>query len=89
MCCHLSWCVNIKGWKMLFNEIKKTQVFAVTFRAEISQAERDAINKYKLEAWPGYSVQTMLCTQGIFMNFDCCTKFVNQTTIYEIIKKQS
>ena len=28
--------------------IKKTQVFAVTFRAEISQAERDAINKYKL-----------------------------------------
>ena len=28
--------------------IKKTQVFAVTFRAEISQVERDAINKYKL-----------------------------------------
>jgi hypothetical protein len=28
--------------------MKKTQVFAVTFRAEISQTERDAINKYKL-----------------------------------------
>ena len=47
--------------------------------------DKQRINQHRLDAWPGYECQSMLSTQGIFMNIDCCTKFINQTTIYELV----
>jgi hypothetical protein len=36
-----------------------------------------------LVAWPGYQVQVKLTTQGIFLNVESCTKFVNKISILE------
>lgn len=36
-----------------------------------------------LKAWPGYEVTTKQCTQGIFLNVDSCTKFVQMETVLE------
>jgi len=47
--------------------------------------DKEKINQHRLDAWPGYECQSMRATQGIFMNIDCCTKFINQTTVYEIV----
>lgn len=38
---------------------------------------------FNLQAWPGYQVETKLTTQGIFLNIDSCTKFVNKISILE------
>ena len=38
-----------------------------------------------LEMWPGYTTQTKWCTDGIFLNIDTATKFVNSSTILEDI----
>lgn len=36
-----------------------------------------------LKAWPGYEITTKQCTQGIFLNVDSCTKFVQMETVLE------
>lgn len=35
--------------------------------------------------WPGYLATTRLLADGIFLNIDTCAKFINKTTILEMI----
>ena len=42
------------------------------------------IRNYNLNAWPGYEVTSKLATQGVFLNIDSCTKFVNMTTVLDM-----
>lgn len=46
--------------------------------------EKIDIPRFKLVAWPGYEVKTVLTTQGVFFNVESCTKFVNQVTVYQL-----
>ena len=41
------------------------------------------IPRYNLYAWPGYEISVKLSTQGIFLNVDSCTKFVNRVSVYD------
>lgn len=36
--------------------------------------------------WPGYTPTVKLVTDGIFLNVDTATKFIQDKTVYEIIK---
>lgn len=42
----------------------------------------------KLSAWPGYEVVTQNAVQGLFLNVDCCTRFVNETSIMDIVREK-
>jgi hypothetical protein len=37
--------------------------------------------------WPGYLTTTRLLADGIFMNIDTCAKFIQKTTILELVDK--
>jgi hypothetical protein len=39
--------------------------------------EKKAIDRHKLESWPGYLTTSRLLAEGFFLNIDTCTKFVN------------
>lgn len=39
------------------------------------------ISKFDLKAWPGYEVSAKCTVQGIFLNADSCTKFMQKTSI--------
>lgn len=39
-----------------------------------------------LSAWPGFTVVTENAVQGLFLNVDCCTRFVNETSIMNVVK---
>jgi len=41
------------------------------------------IPQFNLYAWPGYELTTKLSTQGIFLNIESCTKFVNQVSVLQ------
>jgi hypothetical protein len=41
------------------------------------------IDRHGLVAWYGYECCTQLCTQGVFLNIDCMTKFINKHTVYD------
>ena len=43
--------------------------------------ERKEIRDYNLVTWPGYELQTQLYTSGVYLNVDCCTKFIQNKTI--------
>ena len=43
------------------------------------------IPEYDLEMWPGYLSAARLLADGIFLNIDTCTKFINKTTVLEQI----
>jgi hypothetical protein len=43
------------------------------------------VSNESLSAWPGYEVVTQNAVQGLFLNIDCCTRFVNQTSIMKIV----
>jgi len=43
------------------------------------------IREFALNAWPGYEVTSKLATQGVFLNIDSCTKFVNMVTIMDLV----
>ena len=49
-------------------------------------ADRIPIPQFKLYAWPGYELTTKATVQGIFLNVESCTKFVNQTSVLELYK---
>jgi len=36
--------------------------------------------------WPGYETATRLLNDGIFLNVDTATKFINTRSIYDEIK---
>jgi hypothetical protein len=38
--------------------------------------------------WPGYLTQSRLLSDGIFLNVDTATKFIQKETILELIRKQ-
>jgi hypothetical protein len=35
--------------------------------------------------WPGYLTTSRLLADGIFLNIDTCTKFINKVTVLEQI----
>jgi hypothetical protein len=37
--------------------------------------------------WPGYMATTRLLADGIFLNIDTCAKFINKTSVLEMINK--
>lgn len=39
-------------------------------------------SNFNLQAWPGYQVEVKLTTQGIYLNVESCTKFVNKISVY-------
>ena len=43
------------------------------------------LKKHNLEIWPGYISQVKSLTGGIFLNIDCCTKFIFSTSVLDII----
>ena len=43
------------------------------------------IRQHNLEMWPGYISQVKNLTDGIFLNIDCCTKFISSTSVLDII----
>lgn len=36
--------------------------------------------------WPGFMQTTKLLTDGIYLNVDCATKFINKMTVYDVIR---
>jgi hypothetical protein len=50
--------------------------------------DKISINHLNVTAWPGYEVCTKLSTQGVFLNVESCTKFVNQESILDMYKSQ-
>ena len=76
---------------MIFNNIVKLALrqkkyeqvgrFPKFFLAE----DKIEIRQHRLFAWPGYEVAVKLSTQGIFLNVESCTKFVQMTSVLEQI----
>lgn len=52
------------------------------------QNKRVDIPRHNLEMWPGYLTQSRLLSDGIFLNVDTATKFIQKETILELIRKQ-
>lgn len=48
-------------------------------------SEKSSIPEYLLEVWPGYETQTKLYSDGIFLNVDTATKFINKVTVLDEI----
>lgn len=49
------------------------------------ESEKRNIQNLDLESWPGYEAQTKWYTDGIFLNIDTATKFINKKTILDEI----
>ncbi len=45
-----------------------------------------AVEDEPLQMWPGYETATRLLNDGIFLNVDTATKFINTRSIYDEIK---
>ena len=50
-------------------------------------SERKTIQEYYLEVWPGFETQTKLYSDGIFLNVDTATKFINKETVLEQVRE--
>lgn len=48
-------------------------------------SEKKVIEEYYLEMWPGYETMTKNYCDGIFLNVDTATKFINKLTVLEEI----
>jgi hypothetical protein len=44
-------------------------------------SEKMAIPKFNLESWPGYMTTTKALCDGLFLNVDTATRFVNKNTV--------
>ena len=62
------------------NEYKQIGRFPKFFRAD----DKININQHQLQAWPGYELSCKLTMQGVYLNIESCTKFVNQRSILDI-----
>ncbi len=51
-----------------------------------SKDEVKHINAHNLDAWWGYSVVPKFVTNGVYLNVDTSTKFIQQSNIHEDIK---
>jgi hypothetical protein len=51
----------------------------------MAKDKRD-IEGYELEMWPGYLTTTRLVNDGIFLNVDTVSKFIQKTTILQEIR---
>ena len=49
------------------------------------EREKRDINAHELEMWPGYLTTTRLVQDGIFLNVDTVSKFIQQRTILDFI----
>jgi len=43
------------------------------------------IEKHRLNMWPGYMMSAKSLTDGIFINIDCATKFVEMDSVLLLI----
>ena len=43
--------------------------------------ERQSVGNFRLDAWKGHDIQIRMTTNGLFLNPDSCTKFVNQESV--------
>jgi aubergine-like protein len=50
-------------------------------------SDKRVIPEYQLEMWPGYLATTRLVRDGIFLNIDTVSKFIQQTTILDLISE--
>jgi len=50
--------------------------------------EKQRVGNLDLMAWPGYELNSRLASQGYFINIDSCTKFVNTTSIFDIVNEE-
>lgn len=48
--------------------------------------EKKAVEGEALDMWPGYETTTKWLNDGIFLNVDTATKFINQKTILDNIR---
>ena len=37
--------------------------------------------------WPGFMANSVLCNDGIFLNVDTATKFINKKSLLDLINK--
>ena len=44
------------------------------------------INEFDLKMWPGYNCQVKCLSDGIFLNVDIATMFIQQRTALDIIR---
>ena len=44
------------------------------------------IPRHNLQMWPGYTSNVKYLHDGIFLNVDCATKFIQKGSIYDLIK---
>lgn len=51
--------------------------------------DKKEIPQHNLEMWPGYLTTNRLVADGIFLNVDTCAKFINKTTILDMINEWS
>lgn len=49
------------------------------------ESDKRVIADYQLEMWPGYLATTRLVRDGIFLNVDTVSKFIQQTTVLDFI----
>ena len=49
-------------------------------------ADQKKIEEFNLLMWPGYSPSVKLLTDGIFLNVDTATKFIQGQTVLDDIK---
>lgn len=48
--------------------------------------DKKDIPKHHLEMWPGYTTSVKGLFDGIFLNVDCATKFIESRSILDLIK---
>lgn len=51
------------------------------------ERDKKEIKEYELEMWPGYLTTTRLLNDGIFLNVDTVSKFIQMRTILDFIRE--
>lgn len=51
------------------------------------ESDKKVIPQHQLEMWPGFLATTRLVKDGIFLNVDTVSKFIQQRTILEFIQE--
>jgi hypothetical protein len=47
--------------------------------------EKQGIDHYELDMWPGYSCSVKYLSEGFFLKVDTSTKFIQQRTIFNLL----
>jgi len=49
--------------------------------------EKQPIDQYELDMWPGYSCAVKCLTEGFFLNVDTSTKFIQKKTVLDLLNE--